>query len=310
MGRDESGPGADAIKENLELIPQMHHLLWKVLKSQDGAVIYGYSRNPANIMLDVSILAISDQNKPLMAGFIELATIAIETRPENKRLVVFSLQTLGQLLFEPECNVALEHFAERILKILRELIPLWSGNKELANLRMMMGKDPPPVPNVSEWEMVTSIEEMARLSMVIRSTLEERLVGCSFVSDPRSTRAVKDKCVAVSFHTDSKPIATRLANELTNTQLNVIIVSESDVLKQVDTVVVLVSRKYKESANCRKECELAKSLDKTLIFVSMEQDYQPEGWLALVMGKSTPIACWDEEIFSTTVSQVRKELGV
>jgi hypothetical protein len=49
-------------------------------------------------------------------------------------------------------------------------------------------------------------------------------------------------------------------------------------------VVVFVTSAYKESANCRLECEYAFEQKKPVVWVMCEPDYKPNGWLGLKMG--------------------------
>jgi hypothetical protein len=51
-------------------------------------------------------------------------------------------------------------------------------------------------------------------------------------------------------------------------------------------VVCFVSQSYKESGNCRRECEYADLKQVPIVYVWLEEDFQPSGWLALTMGKA------------------------
>jgi hypothetical protein len=47
-------------------------------------------------------------------------------------------------------------------------------------------------------------------------------------------------------------------------------------------IIVLFSRKYKEAAPCRKECELGDGLEKPMLFVKADPNYTQEGVSACV----------------------------
>eukprot|EP00794_Sanderia_malayensis_P016714 gene16714-18408_t len=57
----------------------------------------------------------------------------------------------------------------------------------------------------------------------------------------------------------------------------------ADGVEQASVVVVCVSRKYKNSNNCRAEVQRSHELKKTILPLMMEKDYRPDGWLALII---------------------------
>jgi len=60
-------------------------------------------------------------------------------------------------------------------------------------------------------------------------------------------------------------------------------------------VVSLVTDKYKESANCRKELEMADSLKKPIVFVVAQSDFAAQGWLRLLMGAALYVYAGEDE---------------
>ena len=69
-------------------------------------------------------------------------------------------------------------------------------------------------------------------------------------------------------------------------------------------VVILFGQKYKESGNCRKECEMADNLEKPMIFVKVQHDYKQEGWLSLVMGKALWIECSSVDMVDQVIPRI------
>lgn len=53
----------------------------------------------------------------------------------------------------------------------------------------------------------------------------------------------------------------------------------ADAVEKSAIVLLCMSRKYKESPNCRTEAEYAYKLEKTLIPLKVEKSYEPDGWL-------------------------------
>ncbi|XP_077863467.1 uncharacterized protein LOC144347218 [Saccoglossus kowalevskii] len=58
----------------------------------------------------------------------------------------------------------------------------------------------------------------------------------------------------------------------------------ADAVEQSEIVLIAISEKYKESANCRMEAEYAFQLRKKVIPLMMEDNYSPDGWLGLLLG--------------------------
>ena len=60
----------------------------------------------------------------------------------------------------------------------------------------------------------------------------------------------------------------------------------ADAVSKAGVVLVLVTHKYKESANCRREASYANDLKKPIIPIIMEPQYSPDGswgWLGLII---------------------------
>eukprot|EP01041_Mallomonas_annulata_P016772 gene16772-34858_t len=88
------------------------------------------------------------------------------------------------------------------------------------------------------------------------------------------------------------------------------------------TVILCVSREYKESANCRLEAEYAQQLAKkgklNLIFAMMDSEYTTvskpdylDGWLALIVGDSMWYELWDGSSsgVESTAQRIAKRIG-
>ncbi|KAK6183584.1 hypothetical protein SNE40_011037 [Patella caerulea] len=58
----------------------------------------------------------------------------------------------------------------------------------------------------------------------------------------------------------------------------------AEAVEQADIVLICMSRKYKDSPNCRAEAEYAHQLRKRVIPLIMEKGYRPDGWLGMILG--------------------------
>lgn len=126
-------------------------------------------------------------------------------------------------------------------------------------------------------------------------------------------------------------LARRLAVELRNSGYDVWVDKEGseavpavsgcvhnctlEAVQRSDAVVICVSRKYKQSANCRMEaryaCHLAKRGELRLYFVMMDENYTTvtaprrcDGWLGLMVGNQLWYALWDDSRLKQTALQL------
>lgn len=82
-----------------------------------------------------------------------------------------------------------------------------------------------------------------------------------------------------------------------------------------DATVVLfaVSLAYKESANCRMECQYAHQADKPMIPLMVEKDYRANGWLGLILGSALWYPFFDVQedaaSFEARIDDVAKAIG-
>ncbi|XP_030828276.1 uncharacterized protein LOC100892829 isoform X3 [Strongylocentrotus purpuratus] len=58
----------------------------------------------------------------------------------------------------------------------------------------------------------------------------------------------------------------------------------AEAIENACAIVMCMSERYKESPNCRTEAEYAFQLRKRIIPVMMEEYYQPDGWLGIILG--------------------------
>jgi len=78
-------------------------------------------------------------------------------------------------------------------------------------------------------------------------------------------------------------------------------------VENASVVLVCMTKKYKESPNCRSEAEYTMALKKQFIPLILE-DYKPDGWLGFMLGTKLYYKI-DEANFETKMNNVFKELG-
>ena len=56
-------------------------------------------------------------------------------------------------------------------------------------------------------------------------------------------------------------------------------------------VLIGVSRAYKESSNCRMECQYAHQKKKAIVPLKLTDGYEADGWFGLLLGSSLGMRC-------------------
>ena len=79
-------------------------------------------------------------------------------------------------------------------------------------------------------------------------------------------------------------------------------------------VLIGVSRAYKESSNCRMECQYAHQKKKAIVPLKLTDGYEADGWLGLLLGSSLWYAFYGETLssesaFESRVESLARELG-
>jgi hypothetical protein len=94
MDGQETGPLVDMFAETEGLVlRQLHWLLNAVLRV--GPVVIGSGWNPANIVMDLAILAQPDENKRYMVDFVPLLALGLQSRGlKNMRLTQYAVDAL------------------------------------------------------------------------------------------------------------------------------------------------------------------------------------------------------------------------
>ena len=161
-----------------------------------------YSWNPANIMFDLSILATSDRNKPLLIDFVALVTRAIELRISNQRMVKYAIHILSQLYFEPKCRQEFDRVKSNLLPLLKQIIQTSLENDVETSKDAIIFK--------------ASLEEKPKSEMVARRSSAFRSLFSKAPSSQPATpnNSNEGKHIMISYQWDSQPIAIQIQTYL------------------------------------------------------------------------------------------------
>ncbi|PAA90010.1 hypothetical protein BOX15_Mlig002835g1, partial [Macrostomum lignano] len=110
-----------------------------------------------------------------------------------------------------------------------------------------------------------------------------------------STAAGNGFHVMISYQHESKETVARIRDQLKQHRIKVWIDYEqmkdgstleamAEAVENSSIVLMCMSRKYKDSNNCRLEAEYAHRNSKKLIPLLMERGYKPTGWLGIILG--------------------------
>ncbi|XP_072016277.1 uncharacterized protein [Amphiura filiformis] len=132
-------------------------------------------------------------------------------------------------------------------------------------------------------------------------------------------KASATKHVMISYQWDSQKRMIKLRDKLKEAGYNVwmdinhmvgdTLACMADAVENADAILMCVSKRYQNSRNCKKEAEYAFQKDKVIIPLKVEKDFQPTGWLGLLMGTALYYQAHSDEMLDTIFSDVVKELG-
>ena len=83
----------------------------------------------------------------------------------------------------------------------------------------------------------------------------------------------------------------------------------AEAVENASVVLVCVSRRYKESQNCRSEASYAYDLKKDIIPLRMERNYGGDGWLGLIVTGKMWFNFQSKHVLEQSVTKLIKELG-
>ncbi|XP_071100866.1 uncharacterized protein [Haliotis cracherodii] len=83
----------------------------------------------------------------------------------------------------------------------------------------------------------------------------------------------------------------------------------AEAIENASVVLMAMSRRYKDSPNCRAEAEYAFSKRKPIVPLVMELGYRPDGWLGMILGAKLFFDFSGKYSFDSKVDGLKKELG-
>lgn len=228
-------------------------------------------------------IAASDANKPLLAPAIEIIFKAVKLRASNVKMVHDITNILLLLSFDPVCLAELQKQGKAKFALLGAAIPLTDKQECMAFENLMMKVFP------------SASKSTAAAVETVTGKFRGLLKSSSSTAMKRKSVTIT-KHVMISYNWGSKPLVLHV-NEMLNqagikTWIDVkdmggnISDSMAHAVENASYLVAFVTAAYKESGNCRRECEYADTFGVPIVYVMAQQAYKPNGWLAMQMGKS------------------------
>jgi hypothetical protein len=273
--------------------------------------LYGSYWTLAGVALDFSLISMSDTNKQLLVPVVPLMLemMALHHNGDRKLLrhgVVF----LSQVSFDESCLIQLQKNRPRIKVIQGIILSDKEHDKEtLSLLGVVMNAVFPSQVLTSATPAPTTTTTKRRSRAFKRAT--------SLITDYNNTSQIQ---VMISYHQKSTgQHAQALVQLFKKHKYNVWVDYENtkgdiqeamaEAVQSSDVIFVLVSIGYKESANCRMECQYAMKQNKPLLFLVCEESYKsPTGWLGLIMGQRMWVDVFTPSMVENKADEVIRRL--
>lgn len=281
-GNDEAGIGPEVLRGNpLAVATLVLFLQRAIANGQESRTYFSMGTIPSLITTDILVIAASDVNKPLLVKAIPVLFKAVHECSQNTKLMQHVVKILLLLSFDKLCLAELRSTG---------------GKDRLAMLdRAIPGSDPE---HRRCFENLYSLVCSPAPSLAGKATFRNLIhsVLKRPPSSPGNGGGTAGRHVMLSYNWRSKPLVLHI-NSLLNAQGITTWVDEFDMgpnvtdamasaVENASLVVAFVTKKYKESGNCRRECEYADTFEVPILYVLAEENFKPSGWLALQMGKS------------------------
>eukprot|EP00794_Sanderia_malayensis_P017066 gene17066-18786_t len=256
-------------EKNNDLIVSSNDTIDKIIKFLKSAIKMKMRRykgmSSTELARALKHIAVNDQNKKLIGsrgGLETLLKMLTVAKTDDER--IYSCKAMWMLLFdEDNKNMFKEMDGINQIKAFSQC-----ENRQLRKVVAGM-----------LWELQTK-EELAERTMSTTDLRQDESDDC--------------RHLMISYQWDEQRTMLKVRDALKNEGYKVwmdvdkiggsTLEAMAGGVENAAAVLVGVSRKYKLSNNCRSEAEYAFQLKKDIIPIMLEPQYQPDGWLGMVVG--------------------------
>ena len=170
-----------------------------------------------------------------------------------------------------------------------------------------------------------AMDILHQLQQSKNSEVQKAAAGALWELEGKTARQSSEKIestgnhVMISYQWDSQEVLVEVKNRLQASGYRVWMDLEqmkgstleamAEAVENASVVLVCVSRRYKESQNCRSEATYAYDLKKDIIPLMMERNYKGDGWLGIIVTGKMWFDFQSKHVLEQSVTKVIKELG-
>ena len=170
-----------------------------------------------------------------------------------------------------------------------------------------------------------AMDTLHQLQQSKNSEVQKAAAGALWELEGKTARQSSEKIestgnhVMISYQWDSQEVLVEVKNRLQASGYRVWMDLEqmkgstleamAEAVENASVVLVCVSRRYKESQNCRSEATYAYDLKKDIIPLMMERNYKGDGWLGIIVTGKMWFDFQSKHVLEQSVTKVIKELG-
>jgi hypothetical protein len=239
--------------------------------------LYNLCWTLADITFDLSLISMCDANKQLLVPIVPLAVEMMALHHNGDRDGLhYGIMFLSQVSFDESCLVELKRNRERV-KIIQDII-LSDKDQDKETLSLLS-------------VVMNAVFPLLTFSATASSSKQGIIVMAG--SSVNSTSQVQ---VMISYDQKStsqhaqvlgrllKKHNYKVWDDYENHMKGDVMEAMVEAVQMCGVVVVLVSIGYKESANCRMECQYAMKRNKPLLFLICDEKFHMStGWLSAMM---------------------------
>ena len=274
---------------------------------------------------NTNYLILADEN--LLSFIIILLNLAWQSE-DRRRCYGFSAKELAEGLSHLAINDANKKILGQngVIPVLISVIKTSNEDEEKASATRalwMLAFDNNNKEKVRQEEGAMDI--LHQLQQSKNSEVKKAAAGALWELEGKTARQSSEKIestgnhVMISYQWDSQEVLVEVKNRLQASGYRVWMDLEqmkgstleamAEAVENASVVLVCVSRRYKESQNCRSEATYAYDLKKDIIPLMMERNYKGDGWLGIIVTGKMWFDFQSKHVLEQSVTKVIKELG-
>ena len=274
---------------------------------------------------NTNYLILADEN--LLSFIIILLNLAWQSE-DRRRCYGFSAKELAEGLSHLAINDANKKILGQngVIPVLISVIKTSNEDEEKASATRalwMLAFDDSNKEKVRQEEGAMDI--LHQLQQSKNSEVQKAAAGALWELEGKTARQSSEKIestgnhVMISYQWDSQEVLVEVKNRLQASGYRVWMDLEqmkgstleamAEAVENASAVLVCVSRRYKESQNCRSEATYAYDLKKDIIPLMMERNYKGDGWLGIIVTGKMWFDFQSKHALEQSVTKVIKELG-